>query len=750
MKKYLFLLLFLFQLASVRSQVVVDLAVPSMKLSKAEKSAIPQIAFDGIDLKSVLFEDSLDALDKRIPPRFGIVREVEIDIIKDGSINYGQSWTQYQLILESKEAKSINLNFNNFHLPSGSRAYIKSQDSKDIIGALGEHNNKVDGQFSTRPVTGSSILIEVYVPKGSEKQLKFQISQVVHGYKELYSKSKRGFNSSGSCNVNVNCPEVDIWQDLKRSVVMILLSDNSRRCSGTLINNVREDSTPYILTAEHCPTDNNSIFVFGYENSSPNCQISADGNLNKSISGAFLRASNAFSDFELYELSTKPPASYNVYYAGWDASGQAPVTSTTMHHPNGDIMKFSQDYDTATSSAYSPPNNNTHWRIGSWNVGTTEGGSSGSALFDQNKRIVGQLEGGSANCARDLDDYFGKLSLSYGYSSAVNEQLQAWLDPDTTNTLFIDGFDPHPKSNNHDVELSYLGGVPGFTCDSAIQIDVKFMNVGNDSLTQVTIEYGTNYQYSNSISWNGIIKTDEIASQQLPLLPLTSNDTIFNLRLVINPSDQDTLNNSIIKKILTNLDPLYVHLRINTDEYGDETSWNIQDTGSSFILHKGGPYVIAPDTSGYTYDYNLCLYEGCFNFNLYDTQGDGFTSNFWGRGYVLITGPYGDTLLYEANFTGSQKTIQFCVNDTSTYLVENHIEKQVKLFPNPIRSGDRLSLDLQSKEDLDIQLIDIQGRVVLREESTQFIIPSSLRNGMYILEIRDRDGLMAVEKLLIQ
>ena len=50
------------------------------------------------------------------------------------------------------------------------------------------------------------------------------------------------------------------------------------------------------------------------------------------------------------------------------------------------------------------------WEIntsgGGWELGVTEGGSSGSALFDDEGRIIGQLFGGSAACA-GVDDNGG-------------------------------------------------------------------------------------------------------------------------------------------------------------------------------------------------------------------------------------------------------------------------------------------------------------------------------------------------------
>ena len=44
----------------------------------------------------------------------------------------------------------------------------------------------------------------------------------------------------------------------------------------------------------------------------------------------------------LLQLNTTPPASYNVFYTGWDAAPAA-TSATGIHHPSGDIKKISFD-----------------------------------------------------------------------------------------------------------------------------------------------------------------------------------------------------------------------------------------------------------------------------------------------------------------------------------------------------------------------------------------------------------------------
>ena len=68
-----------------------------------------------------------------------------------------------------------------------------------------------------------------------------------------------------------------------------------------------------------------AVFNFNYD--SPICGSQTVANSqapsggSNAINGSSFVASNAASDFGLIELNSTPPTSYNIYYSGWDNSG---------------------------------------------------------------------------------------------------------------------------------------------------------------------------------------------------------------------------------------------------------------------------------------------------------------------------------------------------------------------------------------------------------------------------------------------
>jgi hypothetical protein len=85
------------------------------------------------------------------------------------------------------------------------------------------------------------------------------------------------------------------------------------------------------------------------------------------------------------------------------------------------------------------------WRVVNWETGTTEGGSSGSPLFNQNQLIVGNLTGGQADCVNSVNDYYSKLYVGWDHYAATAQQLKHWLDPINSGVTNLPGFDPFGK-----------------------------------------------------------------------------------------------------------------------------------------------------------------------------------------------------------------------------------------------------------------------------------------------------------------
>jgi len=382
------------------------------------------------DVKKLLAEDEINkGLD--LPYRFGYAFKVDYNMQNSGTwskVSGGKVWS---LKIVSKGAYSINLAFSKFYLPKDSRLYIYNEQKTVIQGPYTSDNNTKDGKLSSDLIEGSAIILEYFEADNVKEKPEISISKVVHAYRNLFSNSTKSYDSSESCNIDVNCPEGDDWQDESDAVAMILINNNAL-CSGCMVNNTAQDFTPYFLTANHCISGKNvDNWTFRFQYKSPTCG-GGDDYSYYSYYGANLETNSSVSDFAFLELNTRPSGNTGITYAGWSRNATAPNSAVGIHHPSGDVMKISIDNSSPTQVNYDAGNGTSQcWRV-IWNEGTTEGGSSGSPLFNTNHRIIGQLYGGTASCSNTSGhDNYGRFDVSWTHG------LSQFLDPANTGAMTI-------------------------------------------------------------------------------------------------------------------------------------------------------------------------------------------------------------------------------------------------------------------------------------------------------------------------
>lgn len=373
-----------------------------------------------VDVEAVLRQDSIEG---KLLTRFGIKTAVSLTKSNGTLYDFG-NFDVWKLVIRSDGAKSLNFEFEELMLPVGSAMYVYSPDRKRIFGSVEAHHVQ-NGKFATDIVVGEEAVIDVFLPEGSRDAFSIKVSSIVHGITEQKAKP-RAFGASADCNVNVVCDEGDGWENETGAICLILV-DNTEWCSGSLINSECSDFTPYILTANHCidgfTNFDNWVFRFRYE--SATCPEQVEPVTWFSFTGAQLRANWADSDVALFELNN-PVTGSNVGFAGWNREVDPPRTTVVcIHHPAGDVKKISIDNEPPTAEN----DDFIEWFVDDWDTGSTEGGSSGSPLFDENHLIIGQDHRGDGNgpCDVEKGTFFGRFDASWDGGGTDETRLSTWL-----------------------------------------------------------------------------------------------------------------------------------------------------------------------------------------------------------------------------------------------------------------------------------------------------------------------------------
>lgn len=540
-KRYLTLILLIVIHAIATAQISIKSIPISFKLSL--KNAIPSV-----EIPNIL--PQLPTINNKIPARAGYTLLFHYNLSDNGLWVKVDNSFVWRLEVVVPEAVAVNLYFNNINLEEGEKLFLYNQQKKIVLGAFTNINN---GLFMcTDFVSGDTIIIELNANK-RYKNIPFSIHEVGVLLADNYHKV-RGFGDAGSCEVHINCIEGENRQDEKKGVARILLKQSNQTfwCTGSLINNTKNDGAPYFLTANHCGEFSDStdyaqwLFYFDFE--SENCTQPEFQPVLKTLSGSSLLAhsmggtSNG-SDFKLLMLNNEVPPAYKPYFNGWERNGEVSSNGVTIHHPQGDLKMISTYEDPLVSTRYDnqfEDPDGKYWMV-HWNEtisghGVTEGGSSGSPIFNNQGYIVGTLTGGSSSCTSENDpDYYGKFSYSWQSNGPDStSQLKYWLDPLETGVTTL-------KGTNLD-STNIFAGFSVETNKITIGESVSFINTSFGDISGYNWYFEGGNPENSEIKEPGTIKYD--------------NAGVYDVRLIVSSTDKiDTLTRIGYIKVLPNISP---------------------------------------------------------------------------------------------------------------------------------------------------------------------------------------------------
>ncbi|HCA38932.1 MAG TPA: hypothetical protein DEO92_04550 [Phycisphaerales bacterium] len=413
------------------------LACLPLSASASPIDIVPVVEIPTLDFNAIEAEDVQRQADG-LAPRYAIPFDAGItpgtdgiwEVLPDGRLNW-------RLRITSPAAVSINLGFERWWLPDSAEMTVEPIRSSHGLRAFTSMDNENHGELWTPPVPGDDIVLSIAVDAKDYLLVEEHVTltSINIGYRGFYDMVD--IARSGSCNYDVTCPETVGWED-EIPCVAAISTGGSLFCTGFMINNVRNDRDPLFMTANHCGVNSGNaaslVTFWNYQNDpAVNCPGAGNetGSLDQFLTGSDFLNSGSTSDYTIVRLNSSPPQDWEISFCGWDAGPQASDWSVAIHHPNVDAKRWSIDYDASEIYGYNGPGDD-HIRIIDWDLGTTEPGSSGSPLFDQNHHVIGQLHGGYAACGNDSEDWYGRLYTSW------NAGLSTVLDPDGTGQTVVD------------------------------------------------------------------------------------------------------------------------------------------------------------------------------------------------------------------------------------------------------------------------------------------------------------------------
>ena len=493
-----------------------------------------------VDREEMLLQDELRPANT--PYRYGYIFHENYNFFEYASktvLNDGNEVWRLDII--SRGAEAISLEFIPFYLSDDAQLYIYNEDLSVVLGAYSSLNNNEDNVFSIPLLRGEMIHMELIIPQDSHEANNIIIDEIIHDYRDILNLWGN-YESERNCGVNVNCSSANNYQDPVNAAAF--LDMGGYICSGSMINNTENDLTPYFLTAWHCVNGSNVNtfrFYFNYETSTCSGNNASYGSY--AYSSDLLVTSGGFDpDVVLLEITDTIYSSWNVFYAGWNRSSSSPTISCGVHHPGGAPKKINFDNDQAYNSGainwqgggYSPPGS--HWEL-YWDEGGTEGGSSGSPLFDSNQRIVGVLSGGSGACGSGGSDLYGKLAKAFQVTNIENYLCPGGTCPTTLNGIYT-------ASEADYITVTSPNG--GETLQSGNTLNINWdSNAGGNVSIQLYVNNSLNSNIANNTAndgsyyWNIPSSVSQGSNYKIKITS-TSNSTVYDYSdgtfTILNPS----------------------------------------------------------------------------------------------------------------------------------------------------------------------------------------------------------------------
>ncbi|WP_400078662.1 T9SS type A sorting domain-containing protein [Winogradskyella sp. R77965] len=757
MKLNLFYVMIMFAALSFAQEMPDEVKPPSWALNNLTYVKPHKLA--SFDLKNLHDEDKINDKDKSKPWRFGH------DIYVDHDFNEVGKWTTlengdriWRMAYTSNNAYTLNFMFDVFKIPVGAKLYVYNDDKSELLRPFTHHNNNPEEVLGTWFVEGDKAWIEYYQPANVIGEAKIVVGSVIHGYRtaETYQKA---LNESGACNQDVDCditPANDpfgldtVKENVKKANAMITVNGGTGICSGTLINNTNNDGTPYFMTANHCSGGEAGwAFRFNWRSPNPSCSTninSTDGAFNQTVSGSIVRASSSQSDMELVEITDANFFNNNpdVVWAGWNRSKtDVPTVNFGIHHPSGDIQKVCREDDGAFRAVvdFNGNSNTQMWYIDEWELGVTEPGSSGSALYNEIGQLIGVLSGGLAACSGTSNngqyDFYGRFGVAWDFGNSPSSRLKEWLDPSDSGLEVIDQFPPL-ETFDIDARVS-AGSNSAQICGVDFSPQVTLLNPGNLNLTSADVSYNLDSGANTTVNWTGNLANNEsevVATPSYSNLSPGSHTFTVSVFNPNNATDENTTNDVFVFSfdVSTSYATSQVVFNITTDNYGDETTWELRDSSDNVI--SSGPSTPYANATSYQEVINIpVVSDDCYAFTIFDDRDDGICCGF-GFGSYNVQDENGNIIITGGQFGSSESTLFSAQNPLSVN--ELSLESLIEFYPNPVR--DNLSISLNNiNENIDYQIFNTLGQSVssgnLESNKTHVIDMSLFQGGIYFVKL---------------
>jgi hypothetical protein len=313
-------------------------------------------------------------------------------------------------------------------------------------GAMIRANDASFGTFWSPVIGGDTAVIELSVPAGtalaSQRLTIESVSHQLVAPAQLRNVAAKALDIGDGlpCETDIKCVAPSAALTAAGNAVAKITFQSGGfgyLCTGQLLNDSATSFTPYFFTANHCidsAAAASTINAWWFFDATDCGSQTPRPDFVQQATFAQLLARSTDWDWSLVRLNVNPPA--GAMFSAWRAEPVADGTIlTVLHHPSGDLKKFSQ----GTANGYVadglyPGTTPASFLYMTYTQGETEGGSSGSGLLTFNGaggyyELRGGLYNGLAAACPRPAGYFDVYSRLDNMLPVTREYLTPGSNP---------------------------------------------------------------------------------------------------------------------------------------------------------------------------------------------------------------------------------------------------------------------------------------------------------------------------------
>jgi hypothetical protein len=296
-------------------------------------------------------------------------------------------------------------------------------------------------------------------------------------------------------------------------------------------------------------------------------------------------------------------------------------------------------------------------------------------------------------------------------------------------------------------------------CGTESAAEISLLNLGNNVIDSITVDYSVNSGAVQSISANlstplSIGKSQKIQLPSIGGLSSFGNTITLKITTVNNSTNNDTT------QIISQLNQAQVMvsdstnglLTVRFDNYPEDISWKLIDETDGLTILSDSNYIVTNSII----NQNFTAQNGhCYAFIISDSFGDGLCCGS-GQGYYELK--IGNLRIIRENEFAFESGTKFNFEEgvIAVNPLEN-IDYDFRLYPNPANDFSNIEIESLKEGDMQILVHSIYGQLLyeksifIQEGTNSFSLNTSTHHsGIYLVSIKKGDQIRVLKLSIIK